>query len=234
MVVRKIVKIDESRCDGCGQCISACSEAAIRIIDGKAHLIDERYCDGLGACLGYCPKGAITIEEREAEEFDEETVKSRLKGIDKQAIAALTEESLTAGVVKDLSPKHSALSHWPVKLELISPSAPFFKGADLLVVADCVPFSYADFHEDILKGRVVVAGCPKFGNVQLYREKLLEILRNTGVKTIRVVQMEVPCCSGLRYLVEEALKRSGERIPVERTIIGVKGEKLLPSCLEEK
>ncbi|MEM3606786.1 MAG: 4Fe-4S binding protein [Candidatus Bathyarchaeia archaeon] len=167
MVLRKIIRIEESKCDGCGQCIPACPEAAIQIIDGKARLTIESHCDGLGACVNSCPKGAITIEEREAIEFDEEAVKSHLESLGK----GLTSSSII-----------SALSQWPVKLELINPKAPFFQDASLLIAADCVPFAYGKFHEKFLKGRRLVCGCPKFGNAKLYIEKLSELFNSFKIK----------------------------------------------------
>jgi len=214
-VVRKIVKIDESKCDGCGLCITACPEGALQIIDGKARLVDERYCDGLGACVGECPKGAITIEEREAYEFDEKTVKKRME--EASCIHHHVSEQITPS-------GRSELSQWPVKLILVNPSTPFFMNSDLLIAADCVPFAYANFHEDFLKGKVVLAGCSKFGEVQYYFEKLVEIFSNFDLKSIEVVRMEVPCCSGLLYIVKEALKHVGKDIDVKETVIGIKGE----------
>ncbi|MEM3061776.1 MAG: 4Fe-4S binding protein [Candidatus Bathyarchaeia archaeon] len=208
MVLRKIIRIDESKCDGCAQCIPACPEAAIQIINGKACLVDERYCDGLGACIGNCPKGAIAIEEREATEFDEEAVRSHIEGL------SLDKDSISSSMV-------SALSQWPIKLELINPQAPFFQGASLLVAADCVPFVYAKFHEKFLKGRKLVFGCPKFGNAKLYLERLSELLSNFEIKDITVVHMEVPCCSGLGYIVEKALKLSDKKILTKRIVVGV-------------
>jgi len=214
-IVRKIVKIDESKCDGCGLCIPACPEGALQIIDGKARLVDERYCDGLGACVGECPKGAITIEEREAYEFDEEAVKKRM------------EEASCAHhhVSEQIAPSgRSELSQWPVKLILVNPGAAFFENSDLLIAADCVPFAYANFHEDFLKDKIVLTGCPKFGEVQYYFEKLIEIFRSFNLKSIEVVRMEVPCCSGLLYIVKEALKQVGKNTDVKETVIGIKGE----------
>jgi len=211
MILRKIISIDKSKCDGCGQCIPACPEAAIQIINGKARLIDESYCDGLGACINNCPKGAITIEEKEAKEFDEEAVKAHLKSLSKHL---------------NLSSFESALSQWPIKLELINPKAQFFQDSSLLIAADCVPFAYANFHEKFLKGKRLVFGCPKFGNAKLYLEKLSELFNSFNIKDITIVHMEVPCCSGLSYIVEKALKLTNKEIPVKRIMIGIKGELL--------
>jgi len=218
-VVRKIVRIDESKCDGCGLCIPACPEGALQIVNGKAKLVDERYCDGLGACIKECPKGAIIIEEREAYEFDEEAVKKRME-----------EPSCVHHVSKQLVPSSkSELSQWPVKLILINPGAPFIDNSNLLIVADCVPFAYANFHEDFLKDKVVLTGCPKFGETQLYFEKLVEIFRNFNLKSVEVVRMEVPCCSGLLHITKEALKQASKNPDVKETIIGIKGNILSSS-----
>jgi len=219
-VVRKIVRIDESKCDGCGLCIPACPEGALQIVNGKAKLVDERYCDGLGACINECPKGAITIEEREAYEFDEEAVKKRME----------EPSCVHHHVSKQLVPSsRSELSQWPVKLILVNPGAPFFENSNLLIVADCVPFAYANFHEDFLKDKVVLTGCPKFGETQLYFEKLVEIFRNFNLRSVEVVRMEVPCCSGLLHITEEALKQANKNMDVKETVIGIKGEILSSS-----
>jgi Pyruvate/2-oxoacid:ferredoxin oxidoreductase delta subunit len=212
-IVRKIVKIDEEKCNGCGLCIPSCPEGALQIIDGKARLISETYCDGLGACLGECPQGVITIEERAANEFDEEAVKTRLEG---------EKEILT---VSDVAPKSSTLAHWPVQLHLVNPKAPYLQDVNLLVVADCVPFAYGNFHQDFLKGKSIVVGCPKLDNVQFYEEKLTQIFRQSKINSITVVNMEVPCCNGLHYIVKKAVEHSGKNIPVKQVIIGIKGER---------
>jgi NAD-dependent dihydropyrimidine dehydrogenase PreA subunit len=190
---RKIIEIDEGRCSGCGECATACAEGAIQIIDGKAKLIAEMYCDGLGACLGECPEGALTITERESDEFD-------------PAAAAA-----------------SALTHWPVQIRLIPPSAPFLQHADLLIAADCTPLAYAGFHRDLLPGKVVMLGCPKFDDVEDYVEKFTEIFRTAGITSITVVDMEVPCCSKLPMLVRKAVSLSGKAIPLEEVVISRKG-----------
>lgn len=214
-VIRKIVRIDESKCDGCGLCIPACPEGALQIVDGKAKLVDERYCDGLGACIKECPKGAITIEERETHEFDEEAVKKRMEEV----------SCIRYHVSKQLVPSSkSELSQWPVKLILVNPKASFFENSNLLIVADCVPFAYANFHDDFLKGKIVLTGCPKFDEAQLYFEKLVEIFRNFNLKSVEVVRMEVPCCSGLLYITEEALKPANRNLGVKETVIGIKGK----------
>ena len=227
---RKIIKIDDEKCDGCGVCIPACAEGALQIIDGKARLVKESYCDGLGACLGECPQKAITLEEREAEAFDEEEVRVNLEG--KRELT----ESLPCGCPSTVSQSWetkrdeatikapSLLSHWPVKLRLVSPGAPYFRGDELVVAADCSPFAYGNFHQDFLDERAIVVGCPKFDDLEFYQEKLTEILRNSGINKIIVARMEVPCCSGLLTVVRNAVSSSGKEISIEEKVIGIKGE----------
>jgi len=212
-VVRKIVKIDAEKCNGCGLCIPSCQEGALQIVDGKAKLLNETYCDGLGACLGECPQGAISIEERVAEEFDEEAAKTH------------SEEKKEIPTISTVAPSSSMLSHWPIQLRLVNPKAPYFKDANLIVVADCVPFAYRDFHQDFLKGKSIVVGCPKLDDTQFYEEKLTEIFRQSRIKSVTVVNMEVPCCNGLHYIVKKAVECSGKNIPIEQVIIGIKGER---------
>ncbi|MFZ5755246.1 MAG: ATP-binding protein [Bacillota bacterium] len=245
MAVRKIVKIDEEKCNGCGICVPACAEGAIQIIDGKARLLAENLCDGLGACLGPCPMNAITIEEREAEEFDEAAVEKHKKSIGREPhkhehhetpkpvappaggcpgsrLMSFRNEEEKAGTYQGELP--SALRQWPVQLNLLPVTAPFFEGADLLLAADCVPLVYADFHRKFLKGKTVAMGCPKLDNVEHYLEKLTAIIKHNNLKSITVTHMEVPCCYGMVRLVQEAVKRSDKKIPVQRVKIGVRGE----------
>lgn len=237
MVLRNIVKIDETKCNGCGVCIPACAEGAIQIIDGKARLVKDIYCDGLGACLGKCPQDAITVIQREAEEFDEKAAEEHVKGIrdasavhapsrgcpSTQAMQFKTEDKPTAGIKEK---RLSRLSTWPVQLKLLPPNAHFLKNADLLIAADCVPFAYADFHEDMLRNRVLAVGCPKLDDVTLYRNKLAEIFRTADIRSVTVVNMEVPCCFGLNRLVQEAVELSGKKVPLKQETISIKGEKL--------
>jgi NAD-dependent dihydropyrimidine dehydrogenase PreA subunit len=242
-LTRKIIEIDDELCDGCGQCVPACAEGAIQVIDGKARLVDEKYCDGLGACLGECPTGALSVAERDTEGFDEEAVKEHLSSIAQKTRAE--ETTLPCGCpssqVQILVPPVSspeakephaqerpvsALSHWPVQIGLVPTKAPFLKGAHLLVVADCVPVAYPNFHQDFLKGKVVMVGCPKFDDVQGYLEKFVEIFRAADIKSVTVPIMEVPCCSGLPMILKHAMKEAGKEIPMERVVISARGEVL--------
>jgi ferredoxin len=247
MTTRKIVKIDEKNCNGCGLCIPNCAEGALQIIDGKAKLIGDKFCDGLGACLGHCPQNAIIVTEREADAFDEKAVEVLLHGKKK---AQPRSKSLSQPGPKpqpsftgcpssramhfrvaepkveadSQQPSVSMLSHWPVQLKLVPINAPYFKGADLLVAADCVPFAYPNFHQDFLKGKAVVVGCPKLDDVQFYTEKLTAIFKTNSIRSITVPFMEVPCCFGLVRAVEEALKTSGKDIPLKKVKIGIRGD----------
>ena len=238
-IMRKIIEIDEDLCDGCGQCVPSCAEGAIQIVDGKARLVAEKYCDGLGACLGECPTGALKIIEREAEDFDEHAVEEHL-----QTLAAATPQPAPTlacgcpsaqvqtfgpaamGVCKPLEPKDrgSALTHWPVKIKLVPPTAPFLKQADLLVLADCGPIAYPAVHTDLMPGKVVLIGCPKFDNVPEYIAKFTEIFQKADIKSVTTVIMEVPCCAGLAYIVEQGMAKAGRRIPHEQVVISTQGE----------
>jgi len=236
MVLRNIVKIDEKKCNGCGLCIPACAEGALQIIDGKARLVKDIYCDGLGACLGKCPQDAITIIQREAEEFDEKAAEEHVKkrhtvrpthvGCPSAKTMQLEREHEEKPSAKQTEKRQSRISNWPYQLKLIPPNAPFLKNADLLIAADCVPFAYSDFHEDILKNRTLAIGCPKLDDATLYRNKLAEIFRLSNIRSVTVVNMEVPCCFGLHRLVQEALELSGTKIPLRQETISIKGEKL--------
>jgi len=238
-VSRKIIKIDEELCDGCGQCVPSCAEGAIEIVDGKARIVAEKYCDGLGACLGECPNGALTIVEREAEEFDEEAVEEYLSS--KAQEESSEEATMACGCpyaqIQSFVPPasreeankltiHSALSHWPVQIRLVPPTALFLKGADLLVAADCTPMAYPNFHQDFLKGKVVMVGCPKFDDIQDYIQKFADIFNTTDIKSVTVVVMEVPCCQGLPIIVEKGMEMAGRKIPMEKVVISPRGEVL--------
>lgn len=241
MGARKIVKIDEDKCDGCGQCVPACAEGAIQLIDGVARLVSETYCDGLGACLGECPSDAITIEEREADEFDEEAARRHVEessasggGADEPTVASCPGSTSQlvercelvdkTGEPGEKSSKPSRLSNWPVQLQLVPPRAPYFDGVHLLVAADCVPFAFADFHEKLLADRMLLIGCPKLDSAEFYRKKLAQIFIQNDIKAIDVAYMEVPCCFGLVHLVHESLKESGKKIPLTLVKVGIRGD----------
>jgi ferredoxin len=228
MAKRKIIWIDEEKCDGCGLCVPACAEGAIVIRQGKARLIGEKFCDGLGACLGECPQGAISIEEREAEEFDDKAVQVHLARSTQPAhggcpSARVIQFETDPGKTGVISAK-SQLTHWPVQLKLVPPKAPYLRHAHLLVCADCVPFVYAPFHQEFLKGRVVLVGCPMLDDTNLSVEKMTEILRANDLKSITVAHVEVPCCFGLKRIVGEALKKSGKDVPLREVVVGIKGD----------
>lgn len=238
-VLRKIIEIDEELCDGCGECVPACAEGAIQVIDGKAKLVAEKYCDGLGACMGHCPTGALKVIEREAEEFDEESVEEYLQELEEKAKEA--EPVLPCGCpstnIQILSPRvpvndvgkagedeiASQLSHWPIQIKLVPASAPFLKGANLLVLADCCAVAYANLHRDFLQGKVVMMGCPKFDNPDEYVSKFTEVFKKADIKTITIVTMEVPCCSGLSKIIEKALRSAKKIVPIKEICISTKG-----------
>ena len=231
---RKIVNIDEEKCTGCGLCVTACAEGAIQVVDGKARLVSEIYCDGLGACLGDCPEDAITIEDREAEEFDEEATEAHLERLKEKentfpqsCPGSMARQLIRMPAKSDQTPAEetpSELTNWPVQLKLVHPAAPYFQDADLLLVADCVPFALADFHTRFLSGKPLVIGCPKLDDADYYLEKLTDILKHSSVKSLTVVHMEVPCCSGLSYIAARAVEASGKNIPVDDVTISIQGQ----------
>lgn len=241
-MIRKIVHIDEEKCNGCGLCIPNCAEGALQIIDGKAKLVKDSFCDGLGACLGHCPQGAITIIEREADEFDEKAVEEHLSRMENenhgknQKPAHHNAHHHIGGCpgsmmmqinreVKDENVKvASKLRQWPVQLALVSPSAPYLYRSDLLIAADCTAYAYGNFHNDFIKDRTVVVGCPKLDDNDYYTEKLTEIIKNNDLESITVVKMEVPCCSGIAMAARIARDRAGVNIPVKVVTISVDGE----------
>ena len=247
-VVRKIIEIDEELCDGCGNCVPSCAEGALEIIDGKARVVADIYCDGLGACLGECPLDALKIVEREADEFDEEAVEEFLAKKKAEADAepkimpmvsggcpsAQMQTFKTAAAVSADQPgtesnsqeAESALSHWPVQIMLVPPTAPFLKGADLLVLADCVPVAFPTLHQDFLQGKAVMMGCPKFDDAEHYIEKFAQICKVSGIKSITAVVMEVPCCSALPMIVKKGMELSGAHIPMEEVVISTRGKVL--------
>ena len=196
-MIRKIIHIDEEKCNGCGLCAEACHEGAIDMVDGKAKLVRENFCDGFGDCLPNCPTGAITFEEREAPAYDEAAVKA--------AQAKKKEQPANVSRV-------SRLGQWPCQIKLLPTEAPFFDGAKLLIAADCTAYAYANMHEDFMKGKITVIGCPKLDAID-YSEKLTDIIRNNDIKNVTIVRMEVPCCGGLQRAAENALRNSGKFIP---------------------
>jgi len=229
---RSIIQIDQEKCNGCGLCVDACAEGAIQLIDGKAKLVSEVYCDGLGACIGHCPQDAITIEQRQADEFDAAAVEEHLserKKISEQLNFVCP--GMMAKKLRDNSPGEdtqsvdvpSQLGHWPVQLKLVPSNAPYLAGADLLLVADCVPFAMGDFHNRFLKNHSVVVGCPKLDDVDFYIEKLALILKQNEIKSLTVVHMEVPCCSALRRIAEQAISTSTLQLPFDDVTISLNG-----------
>lgn len=243
---RKIIQIDEELCNGCGQCIIGCAEAALQLVDGKAKLVAEKYCDGLGACLGECPTGALKIIERSADAFDEEAVEELIKA--RKAASELGEPAKAPGAMPcgcssanimtmspcdaanvptqtagSRKPLGSTLSHWPIQLRLVPPDAAFLKGARLLLAADCVPPSTPDFQREFLAGRILLLGCPKFDDAASYVAKLAEIFRMNDIKDVAILEMEVPCCSGLHRIAARALAESGKNVPMERVIMTRRG-----------
>jgi len=231
---RKIVRIDEEKCNGCGLCVPACVEGALQIIDGKAKLISETYCDGLGACLGECPQGAITIEEREADEFDEEAIKRHVEekqakeelpcGCSSATVSQFERQDIEGAALRDAPSEPSTLGHWPVQLTLVPPTAPFLQGADLVLAADCVPFAYAGFHRDFLRGHALLVACPKLDDFEAHQRKLTEILRHSQVNSLTVIHMEVPCCFGIVHMAKQAIHLSGKDIPFKEVTVGIKGD----------
>ncbi len=275
---RKIIKIQEEKCNGCGACIPNCPEGALQVIDGKARLISDLFCDGLGACIGHCPQGAITIEEREAGEYDEKRVMENIVKQGKNVILAHLQhlkdhqqdvlwkeavdylkgkgipiptshgqEGSGAGhfagcpgsrmmelkkrdVVRESGQPvvrgESQLRQWPVQIALVPVRAPFFQDADVLIAADCVPFAYPQFHEELLKGKILLVGCPKLDDTSVYREKVTQIVKENVIKSITYAHMEVPCCFGLIPIIREAIAASGKDIAFHEVTISIKGEKL--------
>lgn len=211
-MIRKIIKIDESKCNGCGLCAAACHEGAIGMVDGIAKLLRDDYCDGLGDCLPACPTGAISFEEREALAYDHEAV---LENMEKKKTTKI-EISSPARV-------DSQLQNWPPQIKLAPISAPYYQGANLLIAADCTCFSYGNFHNDFMKNRVTLIGCPKLDAVD-YSQKLAAIIANNEISSITVTRMEVPCCGGLEFAVKKALQESGKFIPLQVVTISTEGD----------
>lgn len=213
-MIRKIIRIDEEACNGCGACAAACHEGAIEMIGGKARLVREHYCDGLGDCLPACPAGAISFEEREAPAYDE------------AAVLAAKQQQRPAPLPRGCAaPVPSQLSQWPVQIQLVPVRAPYFDGADLLVAADCTAFAYGNFHSEFIRGRVTLIGCPKLDSTD-YSKKLAAILANNNIRSLTVVRMEVPCCGGLVSAAKQALQASGKPIPWKTAVISTDGKLL--------
>ena len=226
---RRIIHIDEEKCNGCGACAAACHEGAIAMVDGKARLIRDDYCDGLGDCLPACPAGAITFVEREAAAYDAEAVKENMmkkRGSGHQGCPGSRLMTINRGE-SAASPSQptemqSRLRQWPVQIKLVPVNAPYFDGAKLLIAADCTAYAYAAFHERFMRGHITLVGCPKLDSVD-YAEKLTEIIRENDVKSVTVVRMEVPCCGGLERAAVTALKNSGKFIPWQVVTVTLDG-----------
>ncbi len=247
MALRKVIEIDEAKCDGCGECVTSCAEGAIAIVDGKAKLVSETYCDGLGACLGRCPQGAITIEEREAAEYDEAATQEHLKRIGRAPVAAHPQAApvpqpaahacpgsmmRTFAALRGPAGSRSAadmpseLTNWPIQLMLVPPQAPYLQGADILLTADCVPFALANFHQRFLRGRPVIIGCPKLDQADFYVKKLAQIIHIARPKSISILRMEVPCCSGLTRIAQMAVNAAEASTRLEEVVVGIRGDVL--------
>ncbi len=240
-IMRKIIEIDEELCDGCGLCVPDCAEGSLVIVDGKAKMVSDNLCDGLGACLGACPTGALKIIEREAEDFDEEAVEEYLeKQKDAQQQTAPKASGCPSAQLKTFAAPTpcqtankplqmssgggtSSLTHWPVQIRLVPPTAPFLQGADLLVAADCAAVSAPNFQLDYLTGKVVMMGCPKFDDAESYVQRFSEIIANCQLNSLTILIMEVPCCSSMNGIIKQAIERAGTSVPVEQITISTQG-----------
>lgn len=247
VMTRKIVQIDEDKCDGCGQCVPSCAEGAIRIVDGKARLVSDKYCDGLGACLGHCPRGAISIIERQASPFDERATQAHVAALQRGEAAPSGKGGCPGAMARDLrldvlsnSPPlpqsagstaagdgvSGRLANWPLQLPLVPPNAPYLREADLLLVADCVPPAQPDFHSRYLNGRPLVMACPKLDQASAHVQKLAQIIRVARLRSITVLHMQVPCCTGLLRIAEAAVHLAGTQVPIHDVTIGLDGREL--------
>ncbi len=243
-IMRKIIEIDEELCDGCGLCVPDCAEGSLQIVDGKAKLVSDNLCDGLGACLGSCPTGALKIIERQAEDFDEDAVEEFLANMKKQEPSqqAAPVSGCPSARLKTFAPQtpcqtankpslnvtggSTALSHWPVQIRLVPPSAPFLQGADLLVVADCCAVSAPNFQADFLVGKVVMMGCPKFDDASGYVQRFAEIISLCNLNSLTILIMEVPCCGSMNTIIKQAIEKAGKEVPVSQITISTRGEVL--------
>lgn len=234
-MLRKIIEIDQEKCNGCGLCINACHEEALQLVDGKAVLISDEYCDGLGNCLPECPTGAIEIIEREAAEYDDELVQAKKQahshhggcscpGTQAAALKQIPVTTSRTNVVAEGVERPSELRQWPIQLNLINPQASYLQNADLLIAADCTAYAYASFHEKFMKDRITLIGCPKLDDNNYYIEKIAEILRRNNPQSIKVIRMEVPCCSGITRAVKEAMIQARTVVPYSEVTISAQGE----------
>jgi ferredoxin len=246
---RKIIKIDEEKCTGCGLCVPNCHEEAIKIIDGKAKLVNDVFCDGLGACLGECPEGALTLEEREADPFDEKMVQETITRKKREYAQASAGKSASQGLGvinpaahgcpgsahavferkrRSTTPQaslQSELTHWPIQLHLVNPAADFFRGKDVVLAADCVAFTLGDFHERFLKGKSLAIACPKLDEGQdEYIEKIRRMIDEAKINTLTVIMMEVPCCRGLLQITQAALQKAKRKVPLKAVIVSIRGD----------
>ena len=236
-MIRKIIRIDKEKCNGCGACADACHEGAIDIINGKAELVREHFCDGLGDCLPECPTGAISFEEREAPEYDEKAVKEAQKKIlaknqtmvahvgcpGSKSMQIQRKEIAETKKLSSASDQISKLQNWPVQIKLAPVSAPYFNDAKLLIAADCTAYAYASFHQDFIRNKITLIGCPKLDQVD-YSEKLTAIIQNNNIQSVTIVRMEVPCCGGLEMVAKKALQNSGKSIPWQVVTISIDGK----------
>ena len=218
-MIRRIIEIDEGKCNGCGLCADACHEGAIGIIDGKAKLLRDDYCDGLGDCLPACPEKAITFVEREAAAYDEAAVAAKKAG----GCPGTAQKVLSPAPVQELPRSDSQLRQWPVQIKLLPAKAPWFDGAKLLIAADCTAYAYANFHRDFIRNHITLVGCPKLDSID-YSVKLTEIIKHNDIRSVTVVRMEVPCCGGLEFAVKKALQDSGNFIPWNVVTISTDGK----------
>ncbi|MGX9726539.1 MAG: ATP-binding protein [Candidatus Electronema sp. VV] len=226
---RKIIEIDEELCTGCGECVPNCAEGSLRIIDGKARLVADKLCDGLGACLGHCPTGALKIIEREADDFDQAAVDAFLANEGRSCPSAQlkTQQPCACDAANTPSAQQgSALTHWPVQIRLVPPSAPFLENCDLLIAADCTAVAYANLHRDFLQGRKVMMGCPKFDDQQLYVDRFTELFKTRKLKSVTILIMEVPCCGSMLQIVRHAYEQAKCKAPVRQVVISTEGSLL--------